>query len=480
MWTKFVLSLPLLTTLACAQMNQSAEAAAQRPARIDVVPLGSQNAPGQPVRVQIQLLDGSGKSIAASEPVTAELNVKQPSGQTAVTKVTLSPGESTKQVDLTIAESGVAELKVRQSEGKLIGATNYVLVAPAAKTSASYANKAASHKSVEKKNTAPQSAKPISRDFGVPRLPPRLLFASYVFQAPSSSDPEPQLMLKVSGEDAGGGVRADGKTCARVQVFYIGANQLDRDVQVWLLWSNGMIDSNPLIVSKITSQGVACWTSKYPITKATVQIAATNPRVPFSSDQEPFKFSENIQYIDFVNPPSSITVVDNFNLGAAFFDPNGNPVKLVDPRDMLFDSSSPVILVNPQHATVPGGRYDSSTVLIPTYFGKSKIVVSTDGYPPITREVSVTWVSVLLGSLVGGLLGGWLAFINSGGKLLARITTGLIVGLLASWAYVLVGLPKVETAILHNQLSVIFVSLAAGFSGVKVASVISGKLNLGF
>jgi len=485
MCTKLVFLLSLLATCACAQMSQQAQAAAQRPAKIDVTPLGSQNAIGQPVTVQIQLLDGSGKPIAASESVDAELNVKQPSGQTATTKVTFSPGESSKRVDVTIPEAGVAELKIRQSEGRLIGATNYVLVNPPTKSPAKKAGTQGTNKAVDKKKSAPQATKPISRDLGGPRLQSarlKLVLADYIFQIPAPpSASEPELMLKVSGEDAGGGVRADGKTCARVQVFYTGVDELVRDVQVWLQWSNGLIHPNPLIVQKNTRQGSACWTSQYPISAATVQIAATNPRVSLSGNpQQTFKFSENIQGIGFANPPSSITVVDNYNLTAVFYDPQGHPVKLVDARDLLFDSSNGVILVNPQHSTVLSGRFDSSTVLIPTYFGRSKIEVSTDGYPPATHEISVTWVGALLGSLLGGLLGGWLAFINSGGKLSARIATGLIVGLLASWAYVLVGLPKVGTAILHNQLSVIFVSLMAGFSGVKVVSVISGRLNLGF
>jgi hypothetical protein len=471
-------------------MGQQAQTAAQRPAKIDVSPLGSQNAAGQPVRVRIQLLDGSGKPIAAPGSVDAELNVKQPSGQTATTKVTFSPGESSKQVDVMIPEAGVTELKIRQSEGRLIGATNYVLVSPPTKSPAKKAGTRVTNKAVDKKSgkpvdIVPQATKPISRDLGGPRLQSarlRLVLAAYAYQIPAPPPAsEPELMLKVSGEDAGGGVRADGKTCARVQVFYTGVDELVRDVQVWLQWSNGLIHPNPLIIQKNTRQGSACWTSQYPISAATVQIAATNPRVSLSSNpQQTFKFSENIQGIDFANPPSSITVVDNYNLTAVFYDPQGHPVKLVDARDLLFDSNNGVILVNPQHSTVPSGRFDSSTILIPTYFGKSKIEVSTDGYPPATREINVTWLGALLGSLLGGLIGGWLAFIDSGGKLSARIATGLIVGLLASWAYVLVGLPKVGTAILHNQLSVIFVSLMAGFSGVKVVSVISGRLNLGF
>ena len=479
MCTKLLFFLSLLATVAYPQMAQQAQMAAQRPAKIDVTPVNSQNALGQPVSIQIQLLDGSGKPIAAPEAVNAELDVKQPSGQVAVTRVTLSPGESRKQVDITVPEAGVTELKIRQSNGRLIGATNYVLVTPPAGTG--HATKPA-HKTVKKKKVTPQGAR---RDLDAPgrrSARPKLVFAAFMLQDPeSTSPPEAQLMLTVSGEDAGGGVRADGKTCARVQVFYTGADELVRDVQVWLRWSNGSIDPNPLLVSKQNRSGAACWTSKFPVSAATIQIVATNPHIPISSgDKQTTRFSENIQGVDFANPPSSITVVDNYNLTAMFYDPNGYPVKLVDARDLLFDSNNGVIHVNPQHSTVPSGKFDSSTLLIPTYFGKSKIEVSADGYPSAAREIRVTWVGALLCSLLGGLLGGGLAFINSGGKLWARIATGLIVGLLASWAYVLVGLPKVESAILHNQISVIFVSLIAGFSGVKVISVISGKLNLGF
>lgn len=94
--------------------------------------------------------------------------------------------------------------------------------------------------------------------------------------------------------------------------------------------------------------------------------------------------------------------------------------------------------------------------------------------------MKVTYVSVLLLCILGGVLGGLLAYMNSQGRLWARIASGVIVGMVASWAYVFVGLPNVETAILHSRISVLFVSLLASFSGVKVLGVISGALKFGF
>jgi hypothetical protein len=133
--------------------------------------------------------------------------------------------------------------------------------------------------------------------------------------------------------------------------------------------------------------------------------------------------------------------------------------------------------LSPLQTVVDAGNFDSSTVLVPTFFGKSTIQASTPYYEPITLTITITWLGVLLASLLGGLGGGVLAWINSQGKLWARVVTGLLVGLVASWAYVIVGLPKFQTPFLHNQLSVLFVSLLFGVSGVKGLAAISSKLN---
>ena len=163
---------------------------------------------------------------------------------------------------------------------------------------------------------------------------------------------------------------------------------------------------------------------------------------------------------------------------AQFIDPNNQPIPLTDSRDVHFSADNAALKTNPDKTTVAPGAFDSSTVLVPTYFGTSTVRASTPFYNPVPLSVRITWIGVLIASLLGGFLGGLLAWINSDGKLLVRIVTGLIVGLVASWAYVIVGLPKVETAFLHNQLSVFFVALLVGLSGVKGATFISSKFNL--
>jgi hypothetical protein len=480
----------LMLASSAAQSPARQTQTAQLPAKIEVSPVQEQNRLGSPVPVQVQLLDASGQPVAARQNIEAEIDVRQPSGQSATYSVTFAPGESSKELPLSIDESGVAKLTVRQRDQHLIGGSAFVLVRPQPQPRTRRAAPAQAHQ------PAPTGSGPSSdlRNSSRPRLrQARLILAAFPAQDPAATtaaqpgpvpaSSTPQLVLTVSGEDADGGTRADGTTCATVTVFYLGADDLLRDVQIWLSPSNGKLDNNPVVIHKGTAQGSACWTSLYPIVSASLQVAATNPSsftFVSTGDGDPkrvtHKFTDNIIGIAFVNPPASITIVDAFNLTTQFTGPTG-PVPLTAQREVHFSADSSVVQLSPLQTTVDAGNFDSSTVLVPTFFGKSTIQASTPYYEPITVNITITWVGVLVASLLGGLGGGVLAWINTQGKLWARILTGLLVGLVASWAYVIVGLPKFQTPFLHNQLSVLFVSLLFGVSGVKGLALISSRLN---
>ncbi|HLV86350.1 MAG TPA: hypothetical protein VKV39_05185 [Candidatus Sulfotelmatobacter sp.] len=456
----------------------------QAPARIDVAPVNVQNQLGAEAPVRLQLLDSDGHPAPATRSTSAELKVEQPSGQVTTYAVTFAPGESAKQISVPVDAAGLAKLTVKQNEQQLIGGSNYMLIRP---------GKTAAHKMSHTKQKLAGEKKAGSGawlgDLPMPRRrPARLIFAAFPDpQIPAPASPSvPQLALTVSGEDANGGTRADGTTCARVQAFYLGADDLTRDIEVWLTFDHGALDNNPIVIHKGTTSGAACWTSQWPIPAATLGVATTKPPNytvlvigSSSSDSKTIthKFSDNILGIEFANAPASITLVDNFPLTARFKGPNG-AAKLTEKRDVHFNTDNAALTLNPLQTFVDVGGFDCSTILIPTFFGRSTVQVSTPGYPTVSLVITITWLSVLLTSLLGGFLGGVLAWINSKGNFLLRVLTGLIVGLVASWAYVIVGLPKLETAFLHNRLSVFFVALLVGLSGVKGLSVITSKLKL--
>ncbi len=463
----------------------------QAPAKIALSPVRVENRLGDEVPLQINLLDRNGRPAAANQNIAADVKVEQPSGQTATYSVTFAPGESSKELPVPIPESGVSKVTVEQTNKQLIGGSNFVLVRPAGKKRNAKVPKSAKEPKTEQKGPGSE-LRDVSRGgtrVHLLRVALRVSQPSAALnsaQAVAVTPPAPQLQLEVSGEDANGGTRADGKTCASVQVFYLGEADLQRDVQIWLSFSNGRIDNNPIVIQKGTAVGTACWVSSFPIQAATIRVAATNPPgftfASLGDGGDPkvatHKFTDNIAGIQFVNAPQSITIVNSFLLTAQFIDPNNEPVRLTQSRDVHFTTDNAALGINPGQITVPIGAFDASTQLTPTYFGISTVRVSTPYYDPVPMPIRITWIGVLCLSLLGGFLGGLLAWMNSNGKLVVRIITGLIVGLVASWAYVIVGLPKLETSFLHNQLSVFFVALLVGLSGVKGATFISSKLKL--
>jgi hypothetical protein len=482
----FVVIAILPSTQLLSQMNQQAPSS-QAPAKIELSPLRMENRLGENVPLQVTLLDRYGRPATAPQSIAADVKVQQPSGQITTYSVNFAPGESTKQLPVSIPETGVAKVTVEQHERQLIGGSNFVLVRPdGAKPQGKPPKSAKAPKATQAKG--PSARWRDIRGFG---MHAHLIEAAFQFPGqpapvPGPSSSSPQLQMVISGENANGGTRADGHTCAQVQVFYLGETDLQHDVQVWLSPSNGSLDQNPIVIHKGSASGSACWTSLYPLSAATITVAATNPPnftfVSLGNGSDPrkttHKFTDNISGIDFVNAPESITIVDSFYLTARFKDANDQTVRLTDPRDVHFSSTSSALGINPKQTTVVAGGFDSSTVLIPTFFGKSTVQVFTPDYPTVTHSITITWIGVLFASLLGGFLGGLLAWINSDGKLFVRILTGLIVGLVASWAYVIVGLPKVDLPFLHNQLSVFFVALLVGLSGVKGATFISSKFGL--
>jgi hypothetical protein len=459
-------------------MRQQAQEAILRPAKVDILPVDQLNQTTHPVRVQVVLRTSAGQSILAQEPTTVEVTATQPSGLVVRQSVTFAPGEAVKTTELTITESGVSKLRVRQESDQLLESTNYVNVAPPAPSP--------KHKKRSRKVASPSHSElrpPF--DFTRRRFP-RLLRAA-LYQEPNepaafpSNSSGPQLMLKVSGENDAAGVRADGVAFARVQVFYMAGAPPSGDIKVWVSQSNGDISANPIIVPKDQFMGEAHWTSKFPIPSAKLTIAGTNPKIPFAGSTEAtVTFGAPILGIGLLNPPTKITLVDSVTLTAVFFDADGNPVPTGTKREYRFVSNSPILHLQPDHAAVDPGAADFSTTATPTFVGESQIEVVSPGYISKPQKVKVTGLVVLLLCVIGGVLGGLLAYINSQGKLWARMVTGIIVGAVASWAYVFVGLPNIQSLILHTQISVLFVSVLAAFAGVKTLSVITKALNFGF
>jgi len=484
MFRSLALFLLLTSILVHGQsMREQAQAAMDRPLRIDVQAVATTNPADQTVPVQITLRDGNGQPASPQAPVTAEVQVTTSSGASATQSVTFNPGESTKQIHFDVPESGVTKLSVRSANKELLGSSTYVYVAqPQSATKAGPAKKSA-----RKKPESPRGGTGWLRptgEFAFPRLSP----AAYPVPPEQNeaqqaagerpADASAPLMLQISGVDNPDGIPADGRTPAHVQIFWTAPDPPTQAVQIWLTWTNGELAPNPIVIPPQQRTAEALWTSKFAFPSAQLKVAATNPpRLKFQGDDAAsLKFGDPILSLDFAVPPDTISVVDRLNLTAMFFDQLGNPLRTTRKKSVQFLGGS-ILRFDPVKSD---GDFSFSTIVMPVYVGQSSLQVVSDGYHSPLRPIHVTWVSVLILCIVGGICGSVLSFLTSQGKLWIRILSGIIVGAVASWAYVFVGLPSVSAAILHSQLSVLFVSLLAAFSGVKVLGVITKKLNFGF
>lgn len=463
-----------------AEMNQQASAALTRPIRVDVLAMKQGQRVGDDVPVKVLLIDGRGQLTGATEETTIDLRLTMPSGNISSQTVRLAPGERSKDVLVHIDESGLSKLSVRQSGDRLLGSTTYVLVAPAA----------AAPKKGESKKTPTNDSSMILNGQGAiltSASRPRLVFASWFVSdedkgsAATPGDVNGSLMLRVSGENDGEGVRADGLAAARIQIFYIGANPPSSDIKIWMTWDHGEISPHPLTIKRDDTIAEAQWTSRFPIQEAKVTIVDTKPLLKIEGSRAAaVRFVEPILGIDFINPPPVISIVDRANLTVGFFDPTGTPIKTVIKRPFRFASNNPGLHLEPEHDVVSPDSSDFSTIISPTSLGIFTVEASTPGYRAVQHKIRVTGWLVALLCLLGGIAGGVLAFANSQGKLWARIFTGVVVGFIATFAYVYVGLPKVSSVIVHNQVSVFFVAALAAFAGVKALVPIGKGLNLEF
>jgi len=474
-----VLTVPLsMAQMQQAPMASQAQRAKHEPVGVDITPLAQGKRVGDDVPVEVGLRDGEGRPVTAKKDTPVHVQWTEPSGKKSETVVQIPAGASSKTTNIKSTEPGAVKVTAKHADDELLGTSNYILIVPS-----SPASKAGSRRKSRRTNGAetPTRPKPISEVHGA-----RIVLAAFLqtesISTRATAPTRPQILLKVSGENDAQGIRADGKTYARIQVFWMGQRPPASNVQVWLTWSNGDLMSNPIVIRKGTISGEAHWTSTSPILDAHVAVVETNPaHVDFVGPKTAtVRFAEPILGIDFANPPEEISIVDTTTLTARFYDPAGFPISTGTQRHFRFTSNSPVLLLKPQEDDIPPGRSEFSTLLLPTSLGTSRIEASIAGYKPVMHSVKVSGTATVLLSLIGGVLGGVLAYLNSQGKLWARILSGIIVALVASWAYVFVGLPHTDERILHTQVSVMFVSVLAAFAGVKVLGVIGRALNFGF
>jgi hypothetical protein len=408
-------------------MAQVARDYAWRPARADVLPLAQGVTVGDRVPVKVLLLDASGKLTNALEKTTLILEATGPSSKKVTENLGVAPGASSLDLSFQAMEPGLTKLMVRESEDQILESSNFVLIDPV-----------------------------------------------------QLAHPGPQLMFRVSGE-RDSKVRADGVSYERIGVYYIDSQPARFPIEVWLTWNHGEVKPNPLIIKKGERFAEAHWTSGSPVADANVSIADVKPAISVNGAREAnIKFVEPVAGVAFLNPPATMSIVDDYSIHARFYNLAGNFVKTSEKRKVTASTSSPIVRFKPDARETD---WAFQTDLIPTGWGKAEIEVATPGYPPFTHTIVITYLGVLWLCMAGGLLGGLVdVFISPNARWGRRFTASFMVGipaaLLACWAYVARVLPFAPAGILHSRIAVLGVSLMAGWAGVFVFRRVAAGLGM--
>jgi hypothetical protein len=463
------------------QYRMAVERANNEPFKVDVQPVQQGVQPGTPTKVKVELRNARNEPVNAVQPVLLEIKTKTPQDVEQTQKVTIAPNTSSAEISLTPGQAGLWKLEAREEHDHLKSGSNYMVVsAPQPSTS-----HPGSHL-VMKKSTPAQDKKmkkanqPSQRPQGYLGAP-RLVLAAFdpQLQEGGTSQPaeQPGILLKVSGE-GDGKVRADGMSAARVSVFLLSPQA--SDVRVWLAVSQGQLDPVMITIPRGQFEAEAKWTSRTPAEQSKVTITQTSPAVVGTQQASAtVDFVDPIVGIAFANPLSSMNIVEMGTVAVRFVDQNATPVLAHTPLSYRFSVNSARLKLAPAADRTKAGAFDFSTNITPSALGDVTIEAAVEGFPPITQPLKITGLLLLVFCMLGGAAGALVNHLDRKQKgLFGSLATGIIVALPVTWLYVWVGLPNLNAAFLHNQLSAVMVAILAGVGGAAGLKAAAKKFGL--
>ena len=459
-----------------APMARVARENAWRPVRADIVPQSQGTKAGEPVELNVVLLNANGEPTNALEDTALAVQAVQPSGKIETINAKIPRGSSWAPVKFQTAEAGLTKLTVSHPEKQVLGSSNFVLITPSAEAAHP---KAAPTKKVIKKvpDKAPEKS-PTGRAYP-PFAKARLRTVSTVTYDDQTSDGQagstagaevagPRIMLQVSGEHDSN-VRADDTTFERVSIYYMDTQPPKSAIKIWLSPDHGEVKPNPVVIRKGEYAAESHWTSGWPVNNAKVTIVSVQPALPIQGENSAtINFVEPVAGVAFYNPPKIMSIVDQTVLHARFYDISGRVLQTSGKRNVSVSTGSPIVKFDPSNQDTD---WDFATNVTPTGWGTAQIQVVTPNYPPFTFTLVITCLGVALLCIVGGLLGSLGDIFTKrdtahGWRIPARLMVGALAALLLCWACLIVGLPGVPAGILHNRIAVLGVSLIGGWAGI--------------
>jgi hypothetical protein len=471
----FTIGLPVLLLLHAplhAQYAQQAQRVVSAPLKVSVKPPPAGARAGGPVDFSVELQNGKSEPVPAPRGLQVEIQLLGSAGDVLrKTVCQVAAGKSDAQCSLQAPSAGLYKVRALPQNRELLEGSGYVLIRPeeAPKPGIQRNNKKVGLERVPLLNVAYFQSPPIAPPVGNP---------GGNCEAARTHSPAKVIVTVNEGAESGGAFRASLES-ATIQAFFAAddGGVAPSDILVWLSPDHGELDRQPLVISKCAIAGEAHLSSKYPV-QATI-LYKVLPAIYASQGQDRVQASFVRPIIGigvFPDGTQTLSLIDRVPIIAQFYDVDGNVIPTDTERTVTFVSNNSVISPLQQSITLKPGGVSAQTMILPSWVGKGSIFITADRLKATIHPVEVIGASVIMVCLIGGLIGGLISFLESGGAWYTRLIVGVAAGIVLSWAYVFGILQSVDSAIAHNYISVLVVSILGGYVGIKTLDFVLKRL----
>jgi hypothetical protein len=474
---KFRVAVPVLILAGIplpAQFAKQAETAIRGAAKVSINPPKKGPQAGDPIEFAVLLQNGMGQAATLPKGTQVEVQLWGSSGDLVQKQsCTVPAGAADAKCIIPAAKAGLYKVKAVPDNRELLEGSSYVLVRPG-----NTRKKAAPIRKPPAAQLLPGIsllAVAYSPDDSVATKPAAAVEGCGATRSPGHAT----VILTINeGGEVGGAFRA-GVENAMIQAFLQAddGGSAPSDVLVWLSPDHGALDHEPLVIPKCSISGEVQLSSKYPVRASVIYKVVPGSYAVQAPATLQANFVRPIIGIGIVpDGVQTLSLIDRGPIVAQFFDASGDVVPTDSERTVTFVSDNSVISPKQQTITLKPGDYAAATVILPFWLGKGTIFVTADRLKTASHQVSVIGQIVIAVCLIGGIVGGLVSFLVSGGALYSRLIVGLAAGIVLTWAYVFGLLPKVDATVAHNYISVFVVSLLGGYSGIKAFDLVLKRL----
>ncbi len=268
---------------------------------------------------------------------------------------------------------------------------------------------------------------------------------------------------------------ANGKDSATIHVFLYTKTENEeglatKDIWVRLFNSSGNLKPTKVLIPRGDDYGEAKLVSDQ---VGIVNVEYLGSSTPLMKEPNPkklqIKFGPPITLMNFETSPPSISLVDTADLIVRLVDEDDRPIATDTSRQVSFGIKTGRGEIRKDEIIIAKDRADGRSSFLPTWRGEVTLTAATPNLPIAEAKLQVELPASLLGlSGLGGLAGGFIAFLTKQGSKWWRVAIGLVSGFVLYWAVIFSVLNVIPRFIALNPLSAFALSTLGGWLGTEV------------